>query len=1510
MTRARRIARVAAFLGAFLAGMLILAILATQTSWFKDWLRRYVTREAANYLNGELSIDRLSGNLFTGLELEGIRLTSRGDTVVAVKDLQLDYNLVDLITTGIVLDEVRINGPVLQLRRTAEGWNIARLVKEQAQEADREGPARPIRIGAIGITDGRIDVVDETTESSPIPRRIDRIDAKAAFEYEPVDFTLDLDHLSFRADAPALALNSLSGRISARGRDLHLDRLAVRTAESSMQLDAVVRDYPGTPGVEARFGADRLTLRELGPWVPALARSPLQPTVEAKASGPLGDLRAELTVASDAGNVRAEIRADADDSPLRAAGTLAVERARLERALETLPPTDVTARAAFDVAVDDRQQIDGRVQVSSPGAVVRGYRVDALEASAALSGGTAKVEATARAYGAVATAKGTVQPPLGGAPLAAEVTGTLRDLNVRRLPAALELPRLATDVDARYDLRVDGERIDGTIVFDRSSVAGATLVAGTMVRARLGDGTPRFSARGGVQNVNPRALGLELGQPALDDPRLDGRVSATFDMTGQGTSADTLTGSARVDVADARLAGAQISNTRLTAQIDRGRLDATLTGRVAGLDPAVVSGRPDLEGNVGATITAEATLPDFRNPSLQTATASAQLAMQPSKIGQADIESLAADVSLADGLLEVRKLEGHSTIARLEATGSVALDRTGQSDLRYHVEVPDLGQAGTVAGVPQVGGSAVLDGRLTGNLAELRTAGDLKLADAAYGTTAQAGAATAAFDVVLPEVDVEQVRAEADLRAEHVVAAGLDIRTLALDASYGDRQLQFDTTVDEATRRLEARGTAGFGDRIDVDLDRLLVQAEGTGPWTTTGPARATYDSDRVTARDLTLVSGDQRLSIDGSVVLGTGGETAGAPQVPADSPLTVRAERIDLAEVDRLAGGTFGLAGRLDATATLAGSVDAPDAKAEVTVAAGAVDEFRFDRFTANLGTDTSGTRVDARLDQTPGASLTVAGTLPSVPVLRDPAARGTAPLDLRVESTPVPLALVETFTTALEKVTGTLETNLHVTGPLDAPRAEGDVRVAGGSFTVVPMDTSFSGLDAHVALRGERIDIAAFRLLDEKGNPLTIEGGLSLAGRGLRDIDAAIRADGFGFLDGELGQINLDVDLRAAGKADRLSVTGSIGVSDGRVEVDRLLERFGQVPQPADPGADAAADAPAVPTPEPLLTGAAPELIGPALAARSREAEDAKQRAESVQPAGEEAPTTAGARDQTASPQTDADAESARSSLQNLAVDVKVDVPNNLVLRGDDVTLGQGGLGLGDLNITVGGNVHATRGSDGRLLVVGTINTVRGFYEFQRRRFELQRDGTISFRGPDPANPALDVTAIREISGIDAMVRVQGTAQEPELRLSSRPPLDEADVLSLIIFNRPINDLGTGERTTLAATVQSMVGGAVASPVAEALRSALDVDLLEISTVNESGGGPSVTVGNQVGERVFVRVRQQFGGSSATAVELEYQLNRLLRLQTSVVESAGNTRTVADPEGNAVDLVFVVRY
>ena len=48
------------------------------------------------------------------------------------------------------------------------------------------------------------------SESYTLPRQINDLDLKGGYEYAPVHYTISIDHLSFRATSPELALGKLA----------------------------------------------------------------------------------------------------------------------------------------------------------------------------------------------------------------------------------------------------------------------------------------------------------------------------------------------------------------------------------------------------------------------------------------------------------------------------------------------------------------------------------------------------------------------------------------------------------------------------------------------------------------------------------------------------------------------------------------------------------------------------------------------------------------------------------------------------------------------------------------------------------------------------------------------------------------------------------------------------------------------------------------------------------------------------------------------------------------------------------------------------------------------------------------------------------------------------------------------------------------------------------------------------------------------------------------------------
>lgn len=182
----------------------------------------------------------------------------------------------------------------------------------------------------------------------------------------------------------------------------------------------------------------------------------------------------------------------------------------------------------------------------------------------------------------------------------------------------------------------------------------------------------------------------------------------------------------------------------------------------------------------------------------------------------------------------------------------------------------------------------------------------------------------------------------------------------------------------------------------------------------------------------------------------------------------------------------------------------------------------------------------------------------------------------------------------------------------------------------------------------------------------------------------------------------------------------------------------------------------------------------------------------------------------------------------------------------------------------------------------ITGRATLIRGDYDFAGRQFELAR-GIIRFAGEVPANPALDIEANADSTGLNASIRVTGYALKPEIGFTSTPALPEDELLSRLLFGTSITNLSAPEALQLAAAVAALQsGGGGLNPI-NAVRRAAGLDRLRILPADpQTGQGTSIAAGKYVTRRLYAEIVTDGQGYSATQVE--FQVTRWLSLLSSI--------------------------
>ena len=172
---------------------------------------------------------------------------------------------------------------------------------------------------------------------------------------------------------------------------------------------------------------------------------------------------------------------------------------------------------------------------------------------------------------------------------------------------------------------------------------------------------------------------------------------------------------------------------------------------------------------------------------------------------------------------------------------------------------------------------------------------------------------------------------------------------------------------------------------------------------------------------------------------------------------------------------------------------------------------------------------------------------------------------------------------------------------------------------------------------------------------------------------------------------------------------------------------------------------------------------------------------------------------------------------------------------------------------------------------VLAGALRKVRGSLDLLGAPFELTR-GEIVFDGAGSLDPAIAVSLERQAADVDGGIYVDGRLSQPDIRFGSRSGLAPDEVLPRLVFGVSQQSLSGAQALQLSLGVARLLGHG--SGIQDRLREAVGVDMLRVS--GTSADDAAVTVGQNLGDQVFVGAEQKIGsGQSTIVVEVEVMEN-----------------------------------
>ena len=553
---------------------------------------------------------------------------------------------------------------------------------------------------------------------------------------------------------------------------------------------------------------------------------------------------------------------------------------------------------------------------------------------------------------------------------------------------------------------------------------------------------------------------------------------------------------------------------------------------------------------------------------------------------------------------------------------------------------------------------------------------------------------------------------------------------------------------------------------------------------------------------------------------------------------LTLNIDRFSLETLAAFLPEEPDMTGLLAAEARITGTAAAPDVSVLAQLSDASIAGQAYAGARAELKYKDKLASLSVAVQQDATHALTGAGTFPISLSWHDGwRADFGDDMEFRLRSTGVSLAFLNAWAgESVENIGGEVSLDVLARGSIKQPDVQGTFQLRDGRVKILPLGIDVAAMAAVGSLDSRKLIVRELSARAQDGE-IRGSGALALTGFDVSAVKLSLSAKRWPAIATERYQVRVGGQVDVQGSLEAPKVTGKLTVTEGSLRPDLAFLERSEVPLQRD---------------ETIV------VIKNNSVVRS--------------PPGQAAKPGAPAKD---------------DWFANVSLDLDVNAPGNLWIRHPDLVA------------ELSGKIQARKAPQREIDLIGRIAVVRGWMAFQGRRLQLAR-GVIEFTGGDGITPSLDFVAQYRVQGYQVQVLIGGTTEKPVLTLSSEPRLEQADILALLIFGKPLGSLNEHEQGSLQQSALSITSGFVAATVAQSVSRALGLDALGLDIGDVSFSGGRVGFGRYVGPGAYVSVSQQLAGEQGREVALEYQITPDWKISTSSTTTGSS----------GIDIIWHKRY
>ncbi|MCB9730686.1 MAG: translocation/assembly module TamB domain-containing protein [Deltaproteobacteria bacterium] len=413
-----------------------------------------------------------------------------------------------------------------------------------------------------------------------------------------------------------------------------------------------------------------------------------------------------------------------------------------------------------------------------------------------------------------------------------------------------------------------------------------------------------------------------------------------------------------------------------------------------------------------------------------------------------------------------------------------------------------------------------------------------------------------------------------------------------------------------------------------------------------------------------------------------------------------------------------------------------------------------------------------------------------------------------------------------------GKLDADVIVAGTIESPKIDGNIVAHFQRVVIAPAGFEAEDLDVALRLTPEQLRLEPIHIERDKG---TLDLRLSIDTPGLDTdewaLDGALSLRKFQIVARRDVRVKASGDIVVDGTLAAPAITGELTVDDGKIDPDI----GGRTVHSTD-------------MPEDVVFVSAGDIGAP--------------KDELLAEEGETEVATGG-----------------------LSVDATVIIPKRTLFVKNDM-----------FDIELSGHIRARiRGE--QISLEGMINVERGKVKVLGREFKLSSESRVIFDGSPEVDPILDVTATYDISDVDLsaigqtatddsriIVHVSGHATDPKLDLTSDPPMDETNIVSIITVGHPVG--GGGDSPAVRSQLLTAMVGLALGPATKFITDKLHLDVLQVEVGEDAAlSDARITAGTRIRRDLYILYDADLGADENENVHelrIIYSMKRGLKIET----------------------------